>query len=194
MQKDKEPNLSPSDLFTETFYFLLEGGIGRANEIKNRLIVYWQLEKGGVAFSFRLPQERHCVARKSYIFCYFAIFTSVSHTLPMIPLSHQDFFSNWVTDLPAELRCIRKGLIKFPHIKGIKLYYTYLLFPDIDFLWKTRLQWTKIHKQASEEKGNGLRPSLFQRQFSNQACSKFLPALAWCISWYFLIVLGGISF
>ena len=48
MQRDKEPNLSPSDLFTETFYFLLEGGIGRANEIKNRLII---------SFSFRLPQE-----------------------------------------------------------------------------------------------------------------------------------------
>ena len=105
----------------------------------------------------------------------------------MIPKSHQDFSSNWswVIDQQAELRYIRESLIKFSHIKGIKLYYTYLLFPDIAFLWKTRLQWTKIRKQASEEKRNGLKPSLFQRQFSNQACSTFLPTLAWCIVWYF---------
>lgn len=151
------------------------------------MIIYWQLEKGGVAFSFRLPRERHCVARKSYIFLLFWIFISVWHTLPMIPKSHQDFSSNWswVIDQQAELRYIRKSLIKFSHIKGIKFYYTYLLFPDIAFLWKTRLQWTKIRKQASQEKRNGLKPSLFQRQFSNQACSTFLPALAWCLVWYF---------
>lgn len=74
MQREKEPNLSPSDLFTENFYFLLEGGIGRTNEIKVRLIICWQLEKGGVAFSFRLPQERRYLARKSYIVLLFCKF------------------------------------------------------------------------------------------------------------------------
>lgn len=182
----KEPNLSPSDLLTETFYFLLEGGIGCSNEIRNRLTIYWQLEKGGVAFSFRLPQERHCVARKSYIFLLFCNF----HCQRMAYFSYDTlvssrFFSNWVIDLKAELTYIRKSFIEFSHIKGIKLYYTYLLCPDIAIFWKTRLQWTKIRKQALEEKRNGLKPSLFQRQFSNQACSTFLPALAWCIVWYF---------
>ena len=140
-----------------------------------------------MAFSFRLPRERHCVARKSYIFLLFCNFHQrMAYFTYDTQVSSRFFFELIMSDWPtAELRYIRKSLIKFSHIKGIKLYYTYLFFPDIAFLWKTRLQWTKIRKQASEEKRNGLKPSLFQRQFSNQVCSTFLPALAWCIVWYF---------
>lgn len=150
------------------------------------MIICWQLEKRGVAFSLRLLQERRCVARESYIVLLFCNFHQRMAYFTYDTLVSLRFFVELImSDLQAELRYIRKSLIKFSHIKGIKLYYTYLLFPDIAFLWKTRLQWTKIRKQASEEKRNGLKPSLFQRQFSNQACSTFLPALAWCIVWYF---------
>ena len=98
----KEPNLSPSDLFTETFYFLFEGGIGRTNEIKDRLIICWQLEKGGVAFSFRLPQERRCVAIESYIVLLFCNFHQRMAYLTYDTLVSSRFFvelimSDWPT-------------------------------------------------------------------------------------------------